>query len=83
MPKSYTCEKCLFSTHIKYHYTRHLGTNKHIRNEQRTEPVVPVVPVVTVDALLKENHLLKMENAGLRIAISGWNDYYASQKKKN
>ena len=59
---------------------RHLATNKHIKNEQRTEPVVPVV---TVDALLKENHLLKMENTGLRLAISGWNDYYTSQKKKN
>ena len=74
MPKSYTCEKCLFNTHIKFHWTRHLNTKKHIKNEQRTEPIV------TMDALLKENHLLKMENAGLRLTVSGWNDYYYSLK---
>ena len=77
MPKSYRCEKCQYKTHIKTQYIRHLATSKHIKNEQRTDPVV------TVDALLNENHLLKMENAGLRLAISGWNDYYSSQKQKN
>ena len=77
MRKSYECEQCRFITTQKYNWLRHLATQKHINNEQQTEPVV------TLNGLLKENHLLKMENAGLRLAISGWNDYYASQKKKN
>jgi hypothetical protein len=92
MPKSYTCEKCLYNTHIKFHWVRHLATKKHIKNEQQTEPLVtmdkqrtePLVtmdeqrtePLVTMDDLLKEIHLLKMENAGLRFTVAGWVEHY-------
>ena len=81
MPKSYTCEKCQFRTTEKNNWTRHIACRKHIKNEQQTEPLVTMdeqrtEPLVTMDDLLKEIHLLKMENAGLRFTVAGWVEHY-------
>ena len=40
---NYTCECCNFSTHIKSHYERHLGTNKHKKCIQNVSKMYPNV----------------------------------------
>ena len=37
MPE-YKCEPCNFSSKIKTHYKRHLGTNKHINRLKELAP---------------------------------------------
>ena len=69
MPE-YKCDRCIFSTHIKAKYTRHLATKKHIRNANNPPAEDKDKILLELrDNLKKYIAALKAENAELRAEL--------------
>ena len=62
---AFNCEICVFTTHKKYNFQKHLGSQRHFINEKRPKlqpkiteitPIVAVNPTVPVAIGFKCNH---------------------------
>lgn len=62
---TYTCECCKYSTHIKTLYTRHIATNKHQTNINKTQSEDEVATsnetTESIEMLFEEIAFLKTE----------------------